>query len=173
MITSAFTMKTKRALSLGITVAAQSAALILGCAWGYAASYQVDVAWIPGIALLDWRIAGPISSLAIFAQGLHHLASARLLGKYPTTPWLCAALGAFAIGLMLHEPFVNYRGNRSFVTGVLLMVPLFLAVGPLARSQAWLAICGVVIFLAACLSLLIVNACNSRVSVGFFFREAA
>ncbi len=155
-----------------VTAVAQLLATTLGVSWGLAMARRVPIDWFPAPWLLDWRVAGVSALLAFFAEWLRYLISARLRKAFPAISWLCLGLGVFAASLMLADPFVDYRGDESFVFGILLVLPLLLAIGPLSRAQAWLGVAGAVAFLATCLSIIVVNGANWRVSAGFFYHEA-
>jgi hypothetical protein len=83
---------------------------------------------------------------------------------------VCLFLVFFASLIMYTDPLVDYRGRYTIMVGVSLMLPWFVMVSLLVRSNSWLALAASVLFVVALLSMLIFNACSSNGSRGFFFQ---
>ena len=69
---------------------------------------------------------------------------------------------------MYSEPFLDYRGDITFVFGVSLLLPLFFAMSLLVRWRAWLGLVAVVVFFATCVSMLAHNGSSESGGTGFF-----
>ena len=55
----------------------------------------------------------------LIVESVHHLASRRLRTATPVTPWVCMALGSYAVWLMFVEAFLWYAGDESLIMGML------------------------------------------------------
>jgi hypothetical protein len=58
---------------------------------------------------------------------------------------------------MWAEPFLWYRGDSTFLTGILLLLPFLLGMSPLVGAGAWLGVVGSVLFFAQSLAMLTHN----------------
>jgi len=124
------------------------------------------VEWIP-----VFHLEGPLAALALAVAGLRVAASPRLRRTHRQRMWLCLSLFCYVVWLMYLEPFYDYRGDISFIIGVLLLTPVLLAMSPLVRCCAWLGLSGAMLFLATSLAMIIDNACSRGGCTGFFCAE--
>jgi hypothetical protein len=152
----------KRFANIALACAAQYAAAGLGTVWGLGAA--------PGVRRLPgpWCLAGGIAVLMLGIEWLHYLASRRLRTATPVIPLVCLALGSYAVWLMIVEAFLWYIDDASFVTGVLLLVPFLLAMGPLIGAGAWLGASGSALYFATSLAMLTRNGFSLSGGSGFF-----
>lgn len=152
----------QRIATISLICIVQIAAAGLGAAWGLGVAHRVI--WIR----VPWSLAGELAVLLMVAEGIRQgvpLAS----GKVPAAALgICAALGAFAVSLMMGEAFLDYRGDESFIRGLLLILPYVVAVGPLVRGRAWLGVAGSALFFATALAMLISNGFSRLGGSGFF-----
>jgi hypothetical protein len=165
----------KRAGTVLVVVAAQSLAVALGWIWGFEWYPHEIYDWKLLAWLLEWKVTGRAAIVAFLCEWLRLLAlrGCRLRATRTASPWVSLALAVYAGCIMLNEPFIDYSGDISFITGVLLITPFMLAISVLVRQRAGIGVAGAVVFFATCLSLLLVNGRNwGGASIGFFFREA-
>jgi hypothetical protein len=132
----------KRLVTIALVCATQVAAVGLGTVWGLAAAHRVRWLFVPP------SLAGTLAVVLLCIESLHYFASPRLRTTKPVTPWVCMALGFYAMWLMFVEAFLWYVGDESFIMGVLLMLPF------LPLSVPW--------FVEALGSELLARSCSSR-----------
>jgi hypothetical protein len=157
---------------VAIGVFAQSLAVCLGYSLGLARVHGVDPGWayLPLVWLLEWHVAGATAIFILVVELAHFLGSRKLRQVEPAVPWVCLSLALFAGCTMYCDPLVNYQGDVTFITGVVLMLPWLLLISPLVRSEAWLGLAAAILFISTLLSMLIFNACSWRSARGFFFQ---
>ena len=85
-----------------------------------------------------WHLEACLAALCWLA-GLRLMVSARLRQAQRQRMWVCLSLFCYVMCLMCNEAFLDYRGDISFVIGVLLLTPVLLAMSPLVRYREWRA----------------------------------
>jgi hypothetical protein len=100
-------------------------------------------------------------------EWLHYLAARRSTTAVPVVLWACITLGSYALWLMYADAFLWYHDDGSFVTGIILLLPFLLAIGPLVRAGAWLAVTGSALFFATSVAMLIRNGFSISGGSGF------
>jgi hypothetical protein len=151
----------KRLANIALGCAVQYAAAGLGTALGLARAHHVYWLGVP------CSIVGGLSVLLLSVEWLHYLAFRRSRTPAPVIPWVCMTLGSYALCLMYVDAFLWYYDDSSFVTGVMLLLPFLLAIGPLVGAGAWLAVAGSALFLATSLGMLISNGCSVTGGSGY------
>jgi hypothetical protein len=68
---------------------------------------------------------------------------------------------------MLFDPFLWIESEIEVVLDVGVILPPLLLIKPLARSGAWLAVCGAVVFSAAAVACLLFNGTITGWGIGF------
>ncbi len=159
---AAMTNMRKKLAIVALVCALQYAAAGLGVLWGLAERYGVR--WLHG----RWSLAGCLAVLMLAAEWLRHLPSRRPATAQPSTPWVCVALGCYAMWLMATEAFFWYRDDSTFVVGVLTLVLFLLSICLLVRAGAWLGVAAAVLFFACSLAMLISNGFSLTGASGFF-----
>jgi hypothetical protein len=155
----------KRQLRMAMTVAAaQYFAAILGAGWGWA-----EVRHFAGIPPASLE-AGCLAAMAITIDWLRFLATPRSRSAHPIALGILPVLACFLAWLMAADPFLFYWGDRTFVWNILLLTPLLLAMSPLVRDHAWLALAGTILFFATSIAMMVHNACCRGGFSGFFER---
>jgi hypothetical protein len=154
----------KQLANIALVCAVQYAAMGLGSVWGLAiVAHRGHWLHIP------WSGAGALAVLMLGVDWLRYLASRRLRTAVPVIPWVSMTLSCYASWLIYAEAFLWYEDDFSFVTAVMLLLPFLLAIGPLARAGAWLAVAGSALFFATSIAMLTRNGCSITGGSGFFW----
>jgi hypothetical protein len=140
----------------------QYSAADLGAAWGVGAAHHVSYIGISG------SLFGSLGFILLGVEWLHFIASRRLRIASPLASWVCVALACYALGLVQAEPFLEYDGDITFVTGVLLLLPFLFGMSPLVHARAWLGVVGSILFYAQSLAMLTHNGSCEAGGSGFF-----
>lgn len=130
--------------------------------------------WLPTLTMggIQWipmyHGEGCLAALALGIEGLCALASPRLRRACSSRIWPCVSLSCYLMWLMYIEPFYLYRGNITFIAGVLLLTPVLLAMSLLVRMRAWIGLLGAMVFFATWIAMMTHNACFRGGMSGFF-----
>jgi hypothetical protein len=153
----------KRLATIALVCAVQYAAVGLGTVWGLGAAHGVR--WLHGY----WSAAGWLAVLMLIVESVRYFMSRQLGTVNPVTPYVCIALGSYAVWLMFVDPFFVWDvDDVIFAIDVMLLVPFLLMVGPLIRAGAWLGVAGSTLFVATSIAMLIRNGFSLKGSSGFF-----
>jgi hypothetical protein len=144
------------------TIALQYLAVLLGIAWWWIATSPRS--W--GNSLRYWPFAG-LFSVILLGIASYRAQAKRRPGADPRSSPMIARIACYAVLVILLDPFLWIEDRVEGVLFVAVILPPLLWLKPLVRSEAWLAVCGVVLFSAASVACLLFNGTARGWGVGF------